>query len=124
MVTKVELYDAFGELMYAVAKADGVIQDEEITALNNILIDHAWASSIKWSFNYEAKKAKSVTEAYQTALVICQEFGPSPEYPKLIEILEKIAEASDGIDADEKALITNFQNDLLEKFKNDVNRIR
>ena len=120
MVTKVELYDAFGELIYAVAKADGVIQASEISALNEIIDNHPWSSEIKWSFNYESKKAKSVEEAYQNALAICQDYGPSPEYPYLIEVLEKIAAASDGIDADEKALIDNFQRDLLAKFRKDL----
>lgn len=123
MVTKVELYDAFGELVYAVAKADGIIQSEEVETFDKILGNHSWASEIRWSFNYESKKSQPIAEAYKKALAICQDYGPSPEYPYLIELLEKIAAASDGIDASEKALIDNFQRDLLAKFKSDLEKI-
>ena len=44
MIGKVELYDAFGELMYAVAKADGLIQNEEIQVLNE-LVENAFKFS-------------------------------------------------------------------------------
>ena len=120
MVTKVELYDAFGELIYALAKADGVIQGEEVAALEEIVEGHPWASEITWSFNYEAQKEKTLQEAYDKALSICKEYGPSPDYPFLFEVLDKIAAAADGIHDEETAVINNFKKELLEKFHNDA----
>jgi uncharacterized tellurite resistance protein B-like protein len=112
MVSKEKLYDAFGELIYAVAQADGLIQDEEITALQAILKQHAWASEVQWSFNYEQKNATGLKEAYAKALDTFQQYGPTPEYVYLIEIIYAIATASAGIDVAEKQIIDNFQADL------------
>lgn len=120
MVTQVELYDAFGELIYALAKADGVIQGEEVKALEEIVEGHPWASEITWSFNYEKKKDKTLLEAYEKALMICQEYGPSPDYPFLFEVLDKVAEAADGVHDQEQNIIDNFKKALMEKFHDDV----
>ena len=120
MVTQVELYDAFGELIYALAKADGIIQGEEIAALENIVKGHPWSSEITWSFNYEKKKDKSLSEAYEKALMICKEYGPSPDYPFLFEVLDKIAAAAEGVHEEEEKIINNFKIELMEKFRNDA----
>ncbi|MFK7947499.1 MAG: TerB family tellurite resistance protein [Saprospiraceae bacterium] len=120
MVGKVELYDAFGELMYAVAKADGLIQNEEIQALNKLVESHPWAKEIVWSFNYEQGKGKSVEEAYEKALYTCQQYGPSPEYPELLSLLTEIAAASEGVSNEEKAIIQNFEKELRAKFEKEL----
>ena len=120
MVTKVELYDAFGELIYALAKADGIIQGEEITALENIVKGHPWSNEITWSFQYEQKKDKSLEQAYQKALSICSEYGPSPDYPFLFEVLDKIAAAAEGVHDEEQKIIDNFKRELMEKFRSNA----
>jgi hypothetical protein len=120
MVTKVELYDAFGELIYALAKADGVIQGEEITALEDIVKDHPWASEITWSFKYEKRNDKPLSEVYDKALMICQEYGACPDYPFLFEVLDKIAAAAEGVHDKEQKVIDNFKKELMEKFMNDA----
>lgn len=120
MIGKVELYDAFGELMYAVAKADGLIQNEELQALNNLVENHPWAKEIVWSFNYEKGKGKSVEEAYDKALYTCQQYGPSPEYPELLSLLNDIAAASKGVSHEEKLIIQNFEKELRAKFEKDL----
>ena len=120
MVSQVELYDAFGELMYAVANADGVIDEQEMAKLKEVLKDHEWTSEILWSFNYEKSKSKDIKEAYNKALDICKTFGPSKEYIYLLEALEKIAAASDGISVEEKEIIDNFEADLRAKFRQDL----
>lgn len=120
MIGKVELYDAFGELMYAVAKADGLIQNEEVQALNELVANHPWAKEIIWSFKYEQGKGKSVEEAYEKALYTCQQYGPSPEYPELLNLLTEIAAASEGVSDDEKAIIQNFEKELRAKFTKDL----
>ncbi len=122
MVTKIELYDAFGELIYALAKADGVIQNEELTALNAILDNHPWSKEIKWSFNYEKKKGKTLEEAYKKALQICQEYGPSQDYPFLFEALDAIAAAADGVHDKEQKIIDNFKKELHQKLMKDAEK--
>lgn len=120
MVGKTELYDAFGELIYAVSKADGFIQNEEVDKLQELLASHAWGKEIGWSFNYEREKKQDLQTAYDKALYTCKEFGPSPEYPKLLDILQQIAAASHGIDSDEARLINNFEAELRRKFRADL----
>lgn len=119
-MNKEQLYEAFGELIYAVAKADGLIQNEEVDTLRDLLEQHAWAKDVEWSFNYEVKKQNDIKDAYQRALDTFREFGPSSEYEYLIDILEKVADASDGIDTEEKDIIDGFQTDLKSKFIEDL----
>ena len=42
MGDKEKLHDTFGELLYAVAMADGVIQEAEENAMKEVLKDHPW----------------------------------------------------------------------------------
>ncbi|MCC5945456.1 MAG: TerB family tellurite resistance protein [Bernardetiaceae bacterium] len=121
---KERLYDAFGTLIYAVAKADGLVQESETNALNNILVQHPWASQIKWSFDYELKRETDVKTAYLKAIDVCAELGPSDEYDFFIEVLAEVARASDGIDENEAEIIQNFKKDfeiryaLIQKHRN------
>lgn len=118
-VSKEKLYDAFGELIYAVAKADGSIQDEELVKLHEILNGHPWAKEIKWSFEYENKKDHSVELAFKMAVDICKENGPDPEYKYLIEVLNEVAKSSNGIDANEEKIIQGFIQELQDRFLKD-----
>lgn len=119
-----KLYEAFGELLYVVAMADGFIQEEEISALERVLAEHPWAADIKWSFNYERKKERAVEEVYARVLDYCTNAGPSPEYQNMIEVMEAMAKASDGIDQEEKEVMDSFSNTLIQKFKSDIEGIQ
>ena len=46
------VYEAFGELLYAVTMVDGEIQDSELDKLKAILAPHAWSDQIQWSFEF------------------------------------------------------------------------
>lgn len=123
MVTKEKLYEAFGELIYAVAKADGVVQGEEVAVLEHILRNHSWAKDIVWSFKYETQKDNSVDYVYDKAMDIFKEHGPSSEYEHLMSILKALAEAShhtSASEAKERGIINLFQQDLIQKFQNDL----
>jgi len=50
MSEKEKLYETLGELLYVIAKADGLIQEEERASLDELLKSHSWAKEIKWSF--------------------------------------------------------------------------
>lgn len=115
-VNKEQLYDALGELIYAVAKADGLVQEEETARLEELLFAHPWAREIRWSFNYEKGKQNSVQEAYEKALETCKNYGQSEEYPFLFEVLNAVAKASGGMEPSEKEIIERFQRELKEHF--------
>lgn len=111
-----KLYDAFGELLYVLVKADGAFQDIERETLHQILSKHHWAKDILWSFNYESSKNQDVEDLYKKVIYACHDIGPNPEYQFMIEVLEAVAESSLGIEETEKRIIESFKKDLLDEF--------
>lgn len=123
MTKKDQLYDAFGELAYVLAMADGNIQPEEVQQVKQILEQHPRGEDIQWSFDYEARNRRPVEEVYQKVIDACQEVGPDPEYPFLIEMLEKVAAISAGKSPEESQVISGFTSDLIERFRKDLGAI-
>ena len=103
------LFEVFGELLYAIAMADGVIQKEELSALEEIVENHPWSTPIKWSFEYEKSKAKNLDEVYNKVINFCHQHGPSPHYTDFISAMEKVAAAANGIESSESDMIQSFQ---------------
>ena len=122
MTEKEKLYETLGELLYVVAKADGVIQEEEKERLEKLFKHHTWASEVKWSFYYESKKDSSVEDVYNKVINFCHAYGPAPEYNEFIDAMKDIAEASSGIDGEEENRITSFSKDLIARFQKDLDR--
>ena len=120
MVKRERLYDAFGELIYAIAMADGAIQKEEIVTLEKLVRSHPWAKEIRWSFNYEHHKHHSAEEAFDHAINICKLNGPDPEYKYLLEVMTQVAEAFNGIVPQEQKIIEDFKSDLHQRFEQDL----
>ena len=123
MSKKEELYETLGELLFVIAKSDGVIQEEEQNALTKILEKHSWASEIKWSFQYESSKNSTVEEVYNKVINACHSYGPTPEYEEFIEAMKLVADASDGIDENESKIINSFSADLIARFQKDIDRL-
>lgn len=123
MTPKERIYDAFGELLYLVAKADGLIQPEEVESLEKMLSGHPKARQIKWSFDYERTHRNDPEGLYLKIIERCRENGPDPEYQFLIDMLEEVARASAGISREEKGMIEGFVHDLTERFKKDIQSI-
>lgn len=119
-MNKEKLYEAFGELIYAIAKADGLIQEEEISALEEILKNHPWAKDVKWSFDYEVKKQNPFEEVFAKALDTFQQYGPSNEYVELMGVIEEIAKASKGVDDKEKEMMQTIQVNMMEIFMQEL----
>ena len=69
MKDKEKLYETLGELLYAVAIADGVIQPSETDRLKEIVEHHSWGKVIKWSFDYESRKQHTFKEENQWVLL-------------------------------------------------------
>ena len=122
MLPKEKLYETLGELIYAVAIADGIIQPSEIERLEEILQNHPWGSQIKWSFDYEKNKLPDLDKIYSKVINYCHKYGPAPEYEEFLDIIRNIADISDGIDDHEQKIISNFSKDLIERFKADLDR--
>ncbi len=118
-----KLIEAFGELAYVIAMADGEVQQEEIKAIEKKLAGHKWGADIQWSFDYEMKKQRDPEELYKKVIIYCEMHGPDPEYNFLMELLEEIAKASNGIDPDEEGVMSDFVQELTDKFRNDIERI-
>ncbi len=116
MIKRERLYDAFGELLYAIAMADGEVQKEEIRVIEGILNKHLWAKEIKWSFDYEKYKNHSLEEAYSKAISVCKENGPDPEYKYLLDLMRVVADAFDGTVSQEEHIINRFKGDLHDEF--------
>lgn len=123
MKSSERLYEAFGELIYVVAMADGNIQKEELQTIENRLAGHPWGKDIKWSFDYEVKKSKPIDELYKNVLSYCEMHGPDKEYTFLMETLEEVAKASAGKIESEEEVIDDFTADLCKKFREDIERI-
>lgn len=117
------LYETLGELLYAVAMADGVIQKEETDALHKLLEHHAWAKEIKWSFDYEASKHHDVEDIYNKVINFCHSYGPSVVYTEFIDSMKTIAEAADGIDGKEEKIMSDFSKDLIARLQKDLDKI-
>lgn len=116
------LFEVFGELLYAIAMSDGVIQKEEITAFEEVLENHPWSTSVKWSFNYETTKGTAIEDVYNKVINFCHHHGPSAHYPDFISAMEKIAAAANGIDEKEAAMIKSFSADLTARFQRDMDK--
>jgi len=123
MVSRDRLYQTFGELLYVIAKSDGVIQDEEVHTLEEILKAHPKGKEIKWSFDYESKNDSSIDALYKKVIEVFSDNGPDEEYDFMIYALTKIAEATNGVDANEEKVIHSFSEDLLERFKKDIDNL-
>ncbi|WP_103068873.1 tellurite resistance TerB family protein [Aquimarina sediminis] len=124
MVSRDRLYQTFGELLYVVAMSDGVIQKEEVETLEEILKGHPKAAAIKWSFDYENKHQNNIETLYKKVIEVFSDNGPDEEYDFMMYALAKIADASEGMDVKEEKMITNFSGDLLQRFKNDIEKIK
>ncbi len=122
--TKAKLYETLGELLYAVAKADGIVQNEEKAALTDLLKGHEWAKEIQWSFDYEASKNAEPEDLYNKVISYCHSLGPSPEYKEFIRSMQAIAEAANGVDRRESRMIHSFSKDLVERFLRDLEKLK
>jgi len=124
MISRDRLHQTFGELLYVVAKSDGFIQDEEVKALEDILMGHPKSKDIKWSFHYENDRQSDIESLYKKVIQVFSDNGPDEEYEFMIYALTKVAEASKGGDRAENHIIDSFSKDLVERFKKDIEDIK
>lgn len=120
MITEHRLYSTFGELLYLVAMADGVVTNNEIKKLDEILKDHPASESIKWSFNYEMKSNNSIEDLYKKIIETYSDNGPDEAYDFFIKALRQLAQADGNLDSKEEILINQFSSDLIQRFSKDL----
>ena len=119
MEGKQNLYYALGILAFAVAKADGVIQNEEEKKLFEIVktetdhdMDFQYAEII---FQLLEKDSVGMDHVYDWAMDELNKGRHSLTTDiknKMIEVLYKIADAFDHITDEEEKIILRFKNDL------------
>jgi uncharacterized tellurite resistance protein B-like protein len=113
MRNREKLFEAFGELIYAVAKTDGNVQQEEMEKMRSLFKYKKGGEEVIWSFNYENKHNNTVKDAYERALEAMIAYGAYDGYSELIYILNEVAKSSSGINEGERLLISRFEDDLL-----------
>lgn len=117
MVQRQQLYTAFGQLIYTLAKADGEIQREEFERINKLLVAHQWSNDILWSFNEECSKKEHSKKVLSKVLGIFREYGPYYEYPYFFHVVEEVAEAFGGIVKEEQEILDELRKVLLIELK-------
>ena len=116
MISEHRLYSTFGELLYLVAMSDGVVTENEVNKLDEILKDHPASENIKWSFNYELNSNNSIEDLYNKIIETYSDHGADEAYDFFIDALRKLAQADGNLDKKEEILINQFSSDLIERF--------
>ena len=114
--SKTQLYDAMGELIYAVAKSEGFAEAEPSTLLIELLAGQAWANEVQLSFNYEYQNENTMEEAYEKAVDVCKAYGPAEEYAFLFQALEVLGRHTLKGKPEQPSILSRFQNDLTTHF--------
>jgi len=109
-----ELQDAFGKVVYALAKIDGEVQQVEIDVFREQIANHEWAQEISLSFEDAKQLDSDPNVVFLKAMRVFRFNGSSEHYPFFIDLLEKIAESHDGVVPEERKMIDRFKESLLE----------
>ncbi|HSZ72673.1 MAG TPA: hypothetical protein VK750_08345 [Cytophagaceae bacterium] len=116
-VTKEQLFEAFGEILYALAAVDGKIQQEEKELIMQAIKHHRYEYDILLSFKQEVTKARTITDAFTKAMKTFREYGPFDGYSDFKIILENLAQSCQGVSPEEQQLIDQFHKELLSNFR-------
>ncbi|MEM6726381.1 MAG: TerB family tellurite resistance protein [Bacteroidota bacterium] len=109
-------------MVYLVAIADGLIQPEETEELERLLIGRDWSQPVKWSFDELVAHPLDPAAVYEEVMEVFVAHGPDPAYQELFEILEAVAQASDGLDSEEANVLIDLEVDLRKRFLEDFER--
>ncbi len=115
MINEEQLYDAFGELLYAVAKSEGKTRGFALEQLDKVVRQYEWGSKAMWSFNYENLHDHKMEEAYDKAFDAFTSFGPFKGYKSFFDMLDAIVKMEILGERGQK-VINRFRNKLLVHF--------
>ena len=88
--------------------ADGEVQQEELDELKRIVEEDKWAKEIELSFNEALELQMDPKIVFYKNIRIFKTLEAEEYMPYFINLMERIAEAYDGIIPEEKELITTF----------------
>ncbi len=104
-----ETLDVFGRIVYAMAMADGEVQDSEAKALHDIVEHDQWAKQIEFSFDMAKKLKMDPWIIFLKNMRIFRARPIDEHYPFFLHLLEEIAKAHDGIVPQEEAMLEKFK---------------
>ncbi|MFY0626555.1 MAG: hypothetical protein JXR07_09680 [Reichenbachiella sp.] len=107
-----EVLDTFGKIIYAIAKSDGEVQDEEVEVIRKVIDNHEWAQELELSFAVEKELDMDYDEVFEDAMRVFASYDVKAHYDDFLDLLEKIAEAHDGVVNEERELIDRFKQRL------------
>ncbi len=119
-ISKSRLYDAFGEIIYAVAIADGDVSEKKLTTLKNALIGHPYAEQILWSFCYEKSKGNKLNDAYKRSIQTLLDNGPHMDYVFLFDTLQQIANTNNRMNKKEGRVICSLEKRLMAHYREHI----
>ncbi|MEZ0483988.1 TerB family tellurite resistance protein [Fibrella aquatica] len=110
-----DLYLGLGSMIYAMAKADGRMQLEEMQTAKEILANEPHGSLALYALMLREDYEETVEEAYAFAMrrfVNQRAQLTEPTKKHFVGILQRIASAHDDVSQKEHALIQRFRRDL------------
>jgi uncharacterized tellurite resistance protein B-like protein len=117
MNSKEELYNSFAELIYSVAMADGIIDDEELAEIKRLTGNHPLGFKIENLItNLSSEDEVSIVQSYKSTLSLCKNIGKDSEYEFLINVLEQFSKVSKTEDSDDdlnEVIISGLKEQLL-----------
>lgn len=121
MEGKQNLYYALGQIAYAVAKADGSIQNEEKQKLHDIVLEHIKLHDTEFDiseiiFHVLQKENLSFQHAYNWGIKELSKYSyylTDDMKIDFIATVEKIAYAFDSMTIEEESVIEKFRQDLV-----------
>jgi hypothetical protein len=117
MANKEKVFEAFGELLYAVARAEGKVRKDTAEQVAQLLDKYTWASDAIWSFKYEKDHKTTFEETYDQALDTFVEHGPMEEYKNFFELLDELSDDAHPLLGNRgKKILINFKRKLNRKF--------
>ena len=118
MSKKVDLEQALAELVYSIALADGVLDDREMEAFEEMIEQELkdQAAEIKNRFLLlKGRSSPNVESAYKQAMYAIKQHKEnfSEELKeKYYRIIKKVAGSVKGLRVEERRLLERFKNDL------------
>ncbi|WP_083733003.1 TerB family tellurite resistance protein [Spirosoma montaniterrae] len=109
------LYLGFGNLVYALAKADGRVQNEEADAVRQLLAQQPFGDLAQYAFTLLEERNVSIEEAYafgMRRLTDNRKALNDTLKKQFIDILLHVAGAHDDTSRKEQEMIKRFRRDL------------
>jgi hypothetical protein len=114
MIENITVYKAFGQFIYGLTKADGIIQSEEIFMLDTLVRANEGAGEILGSLKEHIYLNSSPLKCVEESISHLSKHSKPELNLEFYEIIKKVAKISQGIDAPENEIINRFKNEVLK----------